>query len=201
MPIKQVELEERKNKMNKEMKKELEMLRRNCDNFKKEIVRLSNEAAEEIDKFGKKIFKQAIEAEAKYGQEYYSFDEFGTIVKKKMVYDAIDRARLSMNIVFWTEEVAEFERKKRTIKEELERYARKHNREGSEEFGHSDRKFCVAYDEQKEKIVIVQAYPIVCESTTYFTSWNEACNAIEEIGRDKIKKYLFGIKDKEKTEC
>lgn len=88
--------------MNKEMQKELEMLHRNYGNLKKEIVRLSNEAAEEIDKFGKKIFKQAIEAEAKYGQEYYSFDEFGTIVKKKMVYDAIDRARLSMNIVFWT---------------------------------------------------------------------------------------------------
>lgn len=187
--------------MNKEMQKELEMLHRNYGNLKKEIVRLSNEAAEEIDKFGKKIFKQAIEAEAKYGQEYYSFDEFGTIVKKKMVYDAIDRARLSMNIVFWTEQVAEFERKKRTIKEELERYARNHNRESSEEFGHSDRKFCVAYDEQKEKIVIVQAYPIVCESTTYFTSWNEACNAIEEIGKDRIKRYLFGIKDKEKTEC
>lgn len=137
----------------------------------------------------------------KYGHLYYSFDAFYNVVEKDWMNDLLDQARKDMNIVFATKQIAEFEREKRIVKEELETYAQEYNDRTLKEWNGHNTHHVIIYDGHDDTLITCRDTELRCESATYFTSEEIAKNAIETIGEDRIKKYLFGIKYKEKTEC
>lgn len=79
----------------------------------------------------------------------------------------------------------------------LKNFAKKNN---SKEFDWGDEnqhKYSIIYDHRISEIQIVETNHIKDVGQIYFTSREVAQKAIEVIGEENIKKYLFDIKEKE----
>lgn len=96
---------------------------------------------------------------------------------------------------FKTKEEAEFARKKRLIYQQLKDYALGHNTEEIDWNNLSQFRWFIKYDNNCEIIRYCWTRFLNCMNQIYFTSEEIARAAVEEIGEDNIKKYLFGGKE------
>ena len=118
---------------------------------------------------------------------YYIVDNDGTITSCVWLDNNFDRRRWKLGNVFLTKQEAEFAREKRRIEVELERYAKEHNAPIPED------NYCILYDEDNEEFDFDVWIGSKVQGTIVFTSKQLVFDAIKEIGKDRILKYIFGV--------
>lgn len=159
---------------------------------------LTNDETKTIEKLAKKASaKKSKVFKPRYGEEYYSLDNSGNPFRAKCLNDGAD-GNYAIGNCFATIKEAEFAAGKQKVLTELKRYALEHN-EGEIDWKNRE--------QMKYSIVLLGRHsPNVCSLTIfetnsfsdigqiYFSSREIAENAIEAVGAERIKKYLFGVK-------
>lgn len=128
------------------------------------------------------------------GKQYFIITSDGTIAQR-IATDEYICACFEMANVFKTVEEAQFEIEKRRVKAELKRYALEHNDPDLEKWNRCYMHFCIQLAPGSGLLRIADYCNFKMESVTYFTSQEIAKDAIEAIGEDKIKKYLFEVEE------
>lgn len=122
-------------------------------------------------------------------EEYFCISNDGAVIQSIWTNDHLDEARWELGNVFFTEEEAEFAREKRKVEVELERYAKEHN---SKKINRIDNCHIVMNTGTKE-IDISSYWVLQTAGATCFSNREIANDAIEEVGKDRILKYIFGV--------
>lgn len=113
---------------------------------------------------------------------YINFD--GKILSDMWFGMDKDKGKLALGNVFSTKEEAEFELERRKVIVELNRFTCKYN-----EFLDVWR---LSYDIRRKKLTFLRSDSIK-DFGFYFESGEEGKKAIKEVGKDRIKKYLFEV--------
>lgn len=127
-------------------------------------------------------------------ETYYFISDKGAICCKSAL-GAVNEIRYRLGNYFQTKEEAEFAREKQLIYQKLKDYALEHNTEEIDWNNFNQFKWFIKYDNNCEIIRYCWTRFLNCMNQIYFTSEEIARAAVEEIGEDNIKKYLFGVKE------
>ena len=130
---------------------------------------------------------------AKREEGYYFIDMNLDVRYDVDTYLKVDNEQYKVGNYFKTKKEAEFEREKRLVYQELKDYAIEHN-EGKINFYNQEQdKFYIYYRSNENRLVISYTNTWYDMLGVYFTSKEIARNAINTIGEQRIKKYLFGV--------
>lgn len=122
-----------------------------------------------------------------FGDDYWYVDS-DTDVMDTASYDGeYDRGRLSIGNVFKTKEQAEFAVKKLKVEAELRKYGKP--------FKEDDDNCFIQINSSHNNIVVDNDKCYQTQGTIYFKNRVEALDAIEAVGEDRIKKYIFGVEE------
>lgn len=142
----------------------------------------------------KELIAQKVEAEQKYKtiwdfntndrNSYYYIDEAGYIRADWFDEDYF-KIRRDLGNAFLTEKEAEFERERRKIEAIIRKY--------SKPFESGKFNYVLIYN-HRSKTTIVECYRFIDCSIPCFESEEMAQKVINEIGKNRLKKYWFGVK-------
>ena len=124
------------------------------------------------------------------GDEYYFINDGGSIFSS--IYSdwcTVDLGRIALGNCFKTASIAGFERERLRILAKLKKYAYKFSQD---EWEISIKKFYIECDRQTHRLQISHTY-VFTSHIIYFKTFEDAQNAIANIGADKIRKYYFRI--------
>ena len=121
------------------------------------------------------------------GDGYWYIDDYGYILNEK--WDGLDfeEFRLEIGNVFKTKEQAEFAAEKLKVEAELRKY--------STPFKEDDDNCFIQINSSHNNIVVDSEEGYQTQGTIYFESKEEVQQAIASVGRNRIKKYIFGVED------
>ena len=123
-----------------------------------------------------------------FGDDYWYVDSDTDVLDVAWYGGEYDQGRLSIGNVFKTKEEAEFVAEKLKVEAELRKYSRP--------FKHGAKNHTINYNHETEMVVNVNATATYQETGSfYFDSYEEVVEAIESVGEERIKKYIFGIGD------
>lgn len=105
----------------------------------------------------------------------------------------IDHTRAEIGNIFLTKEEAEFERERLKVETELLRYGGTRDMMSLNSLNF--KKFFIDYDHDSNMPFIGNNYGLNHQGTIYFKTYEDAENAINHIGEDRIKKYIFNVKE------
>lgn len=128
------------------------------------------------------------------GTWYFYISAGGDINKAYWKDDDMDKSTYALGNYFAKKAEAEFAIEKQKVLIGLKRYALDHNECEINLGNFNQPKYCIYYNWVIAQIEISSYYGESDIGQIYFTSREIAKNAIEEIGADRIKKYLFGAK-------
>lgn len=161
-------------------------------------VNLSNLSEEEKEQLIKLIKKANQKSKKRWrGEEddhYYFISDCGEILcDYEEKFDG-DSYHYQSGNYFKTEEEAEFELNRRLVYQELKDYALEHNEENVDWSDSKKRKWFITYSHSKFGGVLTD-FCSNCQDLEqiYFNSRKIACDAIQSVGEDRIRKYLFGV--------
>lgn len=117
------------------------------------------------------------------GERYYRLFGDGDIDRLVFNADNDERAR-DIGNAFLTFEEAELEKERRKIEAIMKKYSRP--------FTICKRNYYIYYDYGMDKVIIDKYYS-VSDGIPYFESEEIAQKVIDEIGKDKLKKYWFRV--------
>lgn len=120
-------------------------------------------------------------------EEYFCISNDGAVIQSRWTNDSLDEGRWELGNAFFTEESAWLAREKRKVEVELERYAKEHNDPIPED------NYCILYDEDNKELNFDVWIGSKVQGTIVFTSKQLVFDAIKEIGKDRILKYIFGV--------
>lgn len=135
--------------------------------------------------------KKEEEFKPKYGDKYWVVDGSGEPINQGWDGYPYDKIALENNAIFKTQEEAEFEAERLKVLRELEKLGRAFELSSLNYFiscKHS-------VGDSSELIIGCATLGHSCYGKHYFDDEKEAREAIEKIGEDRIKKYLFGIEE------
>ena len=120
------------------------------------------------------------------GYEYWYIDDYGYILNEK--WDGLDfeEFRLAMGNIFKTKEQAVFALEKLKVEAELRKFSKSPNMSAV-------KWFIVCAD--SEEVYTLYTTQEISQGTIYFESKKVAQQAIETVGIDRIKKYIFGVEN------
>lgn len=130
-----------------------------------------------------------------WGERYYTISNDGTLINLLCTNDNTDERTFTIGNCFKTKEEAEFALEKQKVITELKRFALENN-ECELDWNNEYHKFYLYYDYKTGKIAVVSNMSWKTLSV-YFSSEIIAKEAIEKIGRDRLKKYYFEVNDNE----
>ena len=140
------------------------------------------------DKFPELIEEEKEKTVFSDGEKYYWIDSDGNVYPSFWENDSVDEGRLLIGNIFKTEEEATFELERLKVLHELQELGRP--------FKPGVMNFYFTIDEPNDGMVFLWVNSSRClHFNCYFDSEEEAKKAIEKIGRDRIKKYLFGVEE------
>lgn len=154
-------------------------------NIQERIEALEIEFAEKI---------KALKAEAQqekefpqYAEDYWFVDSDAEVMGSVWYGDDFDceQGRLSIGNVFKTKEQAEFVAEKLKVEAELRKFSRKFVAYQSDCF--------ISYEHGMGELEFRYSSLADVQGAIYFESAEKAKQAIEEVGEERIKKYLFGV--------
>lgn len=127
-------------------------------------------------------------------EEYFYINDDGAIIQSRWTNDSLDNGRWELGNVFFAKESAWFAREKKKVEVELQRYAEEHNgpiRSDS---------FYLLYNNEDDGKLDYDVWS-VCkpQGVVQFASKQLVFDAIEEIGKYRILKYLFDVDCEEET--
>lgn len=124
----------------------------------------------------------------KMGEHYWAINAKGGVVEYGWTGVEFDEEALENNAIFRTEAEAEFEAERLKVLRELEKLGRP--------FKPGEDNYEIHYDHHVRELDIFEH--ITCQGgygNCYFDTEKEAWQAIDIIGADRIKKYLFRVED------
>ena len=143
-----------------------------------------------------KVLKQRIaelEEQAKreqefpeYGDDYWFLLSGGTIYDNFYTNSHVDNKRLEIGNFFQTEQQAEFSVEKLKVEAELRKF--------SKAFKRDTLNFIMCFDTDEDKICR-ETKRLIVQGAFYFENIYQLDKAIESVGADRIKKYIFGVED------
>lgn len=160
--------------------------------IKVNLDNLTNEERETLLKLvekGNKINKKRERLET-----YYFIDDKGAICWEHTL-GTVNEVRYRLGNYFKTKEEAEFARNKQLIYQQLKDYALEHTTEEFDWTNPNQFKWFIRYDNKYKSIVYTWTRYSIDLNQIYFTSEKIAKDAVEKVGEDNIKKYLFGVEE------
>ena len=128
----------------------------------------------------------------KENDNYYLIgDDDADIYESTWDEDEIDYKRLEIGNIFLTKEEAEFERERLKVETELLRYG---GTRDMMSLGNYTKKWYMIYHHDSDLLEVGGCYNINHQGGIYFKSEEDSLNAINKIGKNRIKKYLFYVK-------
>lgn len=122
-----------------------------------------------------------------FGDDYWYVDS-DTEVMDTASYDGeYDQGRLSIGNVFKTKEQAEFAVEKLKVESELRKFSRP--------FESGENNYYISFETYDKIIDIDSLLYHQTQGVIYFGSREEGKEAIETVGEERIKKYLFGVEE------
>lgn len=128
------------------------------------------------------------------GEEYYSFWADGGY-DYSWNNDFFDKGNYSIGNVFKTKEEAENAAERLKIRAELQRYADEHNDKPIDWKDTNQKKWRICFDYNGRKIGYSFSYWTKDCFQIYFSSEEIAIAAVQSVGEERIKKYLFGVEE------
>ena len=162
------------------------------EEIKVNLDNLTNEERETLLKLVEKGNKTNKKRERH--ETYYFISDKGAICCK-CALGAVNEIRYRLGNYFQTKEEAEFAREKQLIYQKLKDYALEHNTEEIDWINYNQTKWIIGCNNDYKKIRYYWITSLIHINQIYFTSEKIARDAVEEIGEDNIKKYLFGVKE------
>lgn len=156
----------------------------NVMNVQEEILKIKEEMVAEFNKRVEELVQEEEESVMILGESYYYFNSDGTVYKDEWEDHRVDKDRLKVGNVFLLEEEALAEVEKNKVEKEIKNFIRP--------FIFGRKNWYLFMDENK------QIFPIfdldeVTYGVVYFESREKAQEAIEAVGTDRIKKYIFEV--------
>lgn len=153
-------------------------------NIQERIERIEALEAECYERF--KALKVEVQRENEFpqdGDEYWSISETGEIIGDK--WDSLDFEKnlLALGNVYKTKEQAEFAVEKLKVEAELRKFSRP--------FECGEINHYIFLDTNNGCLDVVGLGYSQYQGTIYFESEEKAQQAIESVGKDRIKKYIF----------
>lgn len=122
----------------------------------------------------------------KEGDRYYYFNDYDGVSFSTWNDIDVDITRRYFGNCFLTKEEAEFEVERRKVEAILLKYGRRG-------FKYSEDNYYIFYERDESSIVICCYESFQDQGVIYFDTEELCQKAIEEAGKDNIKKYIFGI--------
>ena len=122
-----------------------------------------------------------------FGDDYWYVDSDTDVLDVAWYGGEYDQGRLSINNVFKTKDQAEFAAEKLRVEAELRKFSRP--------FKYGDWNFEILWNNHENNIELDWSGYVVRQSVIYFESGEIAEKAIESVGEERIKKYIFGMED------
>lgn len=157
----------------KEYEEKLECLITQAEIFNKQIEELKNVKIEEDN-----VWKP------KYNEYYWFVDSFGKVYEDRWLCFEGDEFRYSVGNVYKTKEDAEFKVEKLKVITQLKQFSR--------EFIYGYRNFYINLS-NGSNLSYKYRSNVKVQGIIYFESEEKIKEAVESVGEDRIKKYLFGI--------
>ena len=123
-----------------------------------------------------------------FGDDYWYVDSDAEVMDTASYDGEYDQDRLSIGNVFKTKEQAQFVVEKLKVEAELRKYSRPF-KEGENE------NWFILWGTYKKEVQIDWSRKLVRQGTIYFESRKKANEAVESVGEERIKKYIFGVED------
>lgn len=166
------------------------------DNIKVDMENLSKKEREQLIGLIKKANQKPKKRwRAEPNEKYYFINYSNRIESLNNTKHYFDENLFKVGNYFKTKEEAEFELNRRLVYQELKDYALEHN---EIDINWSDTEKCkwsIRYDYYKDCLTVSSWWYYQELGQIYFSSQYIALDAIKVVGRDRIKKYLFGVVD------
>lgn len=128
----------------------------------------------------------------KKGDEYCLFGCYGDVTTCIWSADSYDINARNMNNAFLTRAEAEFEVERRKVEAEMLKYGG--TRDMMSLGDAEENKFIIAYDNGNAREIVVDLFHTLnYQGSIYFKTAKDARDAIDKIGEDRIKKYIFNV--------
>lgn len=149
--------------------------------FEERLRTKAEELQEQIPDKPKTIW----DLDMKDGERYYYLSSNG-VIGQGIFNTCYDKGIRALGNTFLTREEAEFELERRKIETIMKKYSRPFKCGGNNYYIYYD----YAFDG-----VVIDVYHTVTDGVSYFESEEIVQKVIDEIGKNRLKKYWFGVKD------
>lgn len=119
------------------------------------------------------------------GDTYSYINTYGGVESDIWEGHFTERNMVKIGNFFKTEEEAEFQVEKLKVEAELRKFSRP--------FKYGDWNFEILWNNHENNIELDWSGYVVRQSVIYFESGEVAEKAIEAVGKERIKKYIFGV--------
>ena len=164
------------------------------DNIKVDMENLSEKEREQLINLIKKANQKSKKRwKAKLNEKYYFINYNNKIESLNNTKHYFDENLFKVGNYFKTKEEAEFELNRRLVYQELKDYALEHNKIDIDWYDTEECKWSIRYDYYRDCFTVSSWWYYQELGQIYFSSQDIALDAIKVVGRDRIKKYLFGV--------
>ncbi|MDK7187948.1 hypothetical protein [Facklamia hominis] len=161
------------------------------EDLKVNIEEIKNEYIQKLEEIKAKIEELEDETDnrwkPKMGEDYWWVDAYGDVCGDRWSNFDFEKDIFNHTDVFPTEEEAYLDKERKQIRRELMKYSRT--------FVPGTINWAFNYDYQDKKIRYWNSIYSCDLFVIYFESQEMAEKAVEEVGEDRIKKYIFGVED------
>ena len=131
--------------------------------------------------------------EPKDGDIFYYIDTYCRVIKEQWADTPTDRIHYKKDNCFKTKEQAETETEKILVRRQLEDIARRLNKGKKPDWIKCyQKKYYLGYDQVNSKITLECRTTTIAQGTVYCLDETFRSVAIQEIGEERLKKYLRG---------
>lgn len=124
----------------------------------------------------------------KEGDTYYVISGYGEVLETTWKYN-IDSNSRKIGNAFLTKEEALFEAERRKIEAEMLRLG------GRRTFKPDKVNYYIMYDHENRNFIYLKRNYLHIQGIIFFDSDIDAIDVVQEIGEDRIKKYIFGVNE------
>lgn len=121
---------------------------------------------------------------------YWFITDAGAVACERWRNNGIDEYRYKMNNCFRTKETAQYELNHLFVLAEMQGFAFEPDWSDLKQ-----RKYHIQYDCDNEVILINHCTSIMADDTIYFESERQAKSCIFAVGKERLKRYYFRVKD------
>lgn len=129
----------------------------------------------------------------KDGDEYYYIDTCGNVINTTYCITSLtDKKIIELGKAFLTKEEAKHEIERRKCESILLKYGTRNFMSLGDKY---TKRYYIGYDYNANKIEYYFRYFLGLQGTIYFESEELAQKAADEVGEDRLKKYIFNVKE------